>query len=60
MWDYLLWKDPLQTLILVLVINFALALTVIFKMSFTSLVCDFMFVYIFLGICVNYLTDTLG
>ena len=60
MWSYLLWEAPLHTLILVLVINFALALTVIFRMSFTSIVCDFLFVYIFLGICINYITDTLG
>ena len=60
MWDYLLWKNPLQTLVIVLVINFALVLTVVFRMSFTSILCDFLFVYIFLGICVNYLTDTLG
>ena len=58
--DYLLWKEPLHTLVLVLVVNFTFVLTVIFKMSFTSIICDFLFVYIFLGICVNYLSDTLG
>ena len=59
-WNYLLWKEPIHTLILVLVINFTLVLTVIFKLSFTSIICDFLFVYIFLGICINYLSDALG
>ena len=58
--DYIFWKDWFRTLIVVLAINFAFFLAVVFRMSFTSIICDFLFVYIFLGICINYLTDSLG
>ena len=58
--DYIFWTDPLRTLILVLAINFTFLLTLLFKMSFTTIICDFLFVYIFLGICINYLSDRLG
>ncbi len=49
-----------RTLTLVLSVNFAFLLGVVFRMSFTCIICDFLFVYIFLGICINYLADSLG
>ena len=54
-----MWKDILRTLVIVLAINFTFLLAVAFKMSFTSIICDFLFVYIFLGICINYASDSL-
>ena len=58
--DYILWNDTYRTLVLVLALNFTFLLAVAFKMSFMSIICDFLFVYIFLGICINYLSDSLG
>ncbi len=43
-----------------LAVNFTFLLAVVFRMSFTSLICDFLFVFIFLGICINYIMDSLG
>ena len=58
--DYIFWKDMLKTLIVVLALNFTFLLAVVFRMSFTSIICDFLFVYIFLGICINFISDSLG
>ena len=58
--DYVLWKHTYRTGILMIAINFTFLLAVLFKMAFISIICDFLFVYIFLGICANKLADNLG
>eukprot|EP00826_Nyctotherus_ovalis_P046095 TRINITY_DN5167_c0_g1_i9.p4 TRINITY_DN5167_c0_g1~~TRINITY_DN5167_c0_g1_i9.p4 ORF type:complete len:104 (-),score=22.09 TRINITY_DN5167_c0_g1_i9:490-801(-) len=58
--DYVMWKDTYRTLVLLVAMNFTFILAVAFKMAFISIVCDFLFVYIFLGIVLNFLVESLG